>query len=440
MAYEFRLPDIGEGVAEGEITKWFVKPGDVVKEDQPLCEVMTDKATVEVPSPVAGKVIELRAKVGQKVPVESVLVVLEAGGAAAPKAHGHAAAPAATPAATKAATAAPSRPSTPAAAPAATATAYAPTPLRVLAAPATRKLAREMGIDIRQVPGSGPHGRIGKDDVRNFSGAGAAAAPINGGRVVEVRPGEYAPGTTRPIPAPLPSGPREERIPMVGLRRKIAEQMRKSKDSAAHFTYVDEVDVTELVLLRQEAKARGAALGLSVTYLPFIMKALVEGFRKFPALNATYDEAKGEIVIKRYYNFGIAVDTDRGLVVPVVKDVDRKSIYDLARDIQAISDKTRNNKIAIEDLRDGTFTITNAGNIGGLFATPVINIPEVAILGVHKIAKKPVVRDNQVVIRDIMYLSISIDHRIVDGATGARFMNEVIRLLEKPSLLFLGNP
>lgn len=438
MAYEFRLPDIGEGVAEGEITKWFVKPGDVVKEDQPLCEVMTDKATVEVPSPVAGKVLELRAKVGQKVPVESVLVVLEAGSASAPKAHGHAPAHAAAPAASKATAA--GRPSAPPPVAAPAALAVEPTPMRVLAAPATRKLAREMGIDIRRVPGSGPHGRITKDDVRNFSGAGATVAPVNGGRAVEVRPGEYAPGAARSIPAPMPSGPREERIPMVGLRRKIAEQMRKSKDSAAHFTYVDEVDVTELVLLRQEAKARGAALGLSVTYLPFIMKALVEGFRKFPALNATYDEAKGEIIIKRYYNFGIAVDTDRGLVVPVVKDVDRKSIYDLARDIQAISEKTRNNKIAIEDLRDGTFTITNAGNIGGLFATPVINIPEVAILGVHKIAKKPVVRDNQVVIRDIMYLSISIDHRIVDGATGARFMNEVIRLLEKPSLLFLGNP
>lgn len=438
MAYEFRLPDIGEGVAEGEITKWFVKAGDVVKEDQPLCEVMTDKATVEVPSPVAGKVLELRAKVGEKVPVESVLVVLDAGGASA-KSHGSAhAAPAAAKASAAAAPAKTQKTAGTVSAPppapvehVATAT-MTPTPMRVLAAPATRKLARELGVDLKQIRGSGPNGRVTKEDVRGFG---------QSSRVVEVRPGEYAPGNTQRIPAPLPTGPREEHIPMIGLRRKIAEQMRKSKDTAAHFTYVDEVDVTELVLLRGEAKARGAAQGVSVTYLPFIMKALVEGFRRFPMLNSTMDEAKNEIIVKRYYNFGIAVDTDKGLIVPVVKDVDRKSIYDLARDIQVISEKARVGKLGLEDLRDGTFTITNAGNIGGLFATPVINIPEVAILGVHKIQKRPVVRENnQIVVREVMYLSISIDHRVVDGATGARFMNEVIRVLQNPALLFLGNP
>ncbi|HET6205103.1 MAG TPA: dihydrolipoamide acetyltransferase family protein [Planctomycetota bacterium] len=436
MPYEFRLPDIGEGVAEGEVTKWMVQPGDAVREDQPLVEVMTDKATVEIPSPVAGKVLELRAKVGEKVPVEAVLLVIEAEGGRAAKAHG--AAPAA-PAKTSVPSAAPPAPapprpvpgrvSEPAAAPASarmpgeveTGTAVLPGRARVLAAPATRRLARELGIELATVAGTGPHGRVTKEDLHRAGdgrGEGAVAPPSR----------------------PPAAGPLEERIPLVGLRRKIAEQMRKSKSTAAHFTIVDEADVTELVALREQAAALAQGKGVRITYLPFVMKALVAAMREFPHLNATMDEERGELVVKRACNFGVATDTDRGLIVPVVKDVASKTVFALAGEIQALAEKARAGKIALGDLRDGTFSITSAGSIGTLLATPIINVPEVAILGVHKIQKRPVVRDGQVVVREMVYLSVSLDHRVIDGATATRFLNAVIRRLEHPALLFLEAP
>ncbi|MCI0587406.1 MAG: 2-oxo acid dehydrogenase subunit E2 [Planctomycetes bacterium] len=439
MPYEFRLPDIGEGVAEGEITKWLVKPGDVVREDQLLVEVMTDKATVEIPSPVAGKILELRAEVGQKVPVESVLVVIEAEGGKAAKAHGAApaapvkpASPAPAPAAARAPAAAP--PPAPKTAPirepapamaaasirmpgeAETGTAVIGRRARVLAAPATRRLARELGIDLGTVTGTGPHGRVTKGDLqRPVDGRGAGAPP-------------------------RPAGPLEERIPVIGLRRKIAEQMRRSKSTAAHFTIVDEADVSELVRLREQAAALAEPSGVRVTYLPFVLKALVAAMREHPQVNATMDEEKGELVVKRTVNVGIATDTDRGLIVPVVKDVAGKAVFQLAREIQSLAEKARSGKIALEELRDGTFTVTSAGSIGTLMATPIINVPEVAILGVHKIQKRPVVRDGAIVVRDMLYLSVSLDHRVLDGATGTRFLNAVIRGLESPALLFLGTP
>ncbi|HKB16925.1 MAG TPA: dihydrolipoamide acetyltransferase family protein [Planctomycetota bacterium] len=433
MALEFKLPDIGEGIAEGEIVKWLVKVGDTVKEHQPIVEVMTDKATVEIPSPVAGKILELRAQVGQKVPVESVLVVIEAEGGKSAKAHG--AAPAAPPpAAPRAIAPAPAPPPAPNAAPprepapamaaasirmpgdVEAGTAVIGRRTRVLAAPATRRLARELGIDLATVTGTGPHGRVTKGDLQR---------PVDGrGAVAPARP----------------AGPLEERIPVIGLRRKIAEQMRRSKSTAAHFTIVDEADVTELVRLREQAAALAEPSGVRVTYLPFVLKALVAAMRERPQVNATMDEEKGELVVRRTCNFGIATDTDRGLIVPVVKDVAGKTVYQLAREIQSLAEKARSGKIALEDLRDGTFTVTSAGSIGTLMATPIINVPEVAILGVHKIQKRPVVRDGAVVVRDMVYLSVSLDHRVLDGATGTRFLNAVIRGLESPALLFLGSP
>ena len=228
-------------------------------------------------------------------------------------------------------------------------------------------------------------------------------------------------------------------MPFRGLRRKIADAMSRSKSTAAHFTYVDDINVTELVVLRKQAKAEFAEHGVNVTYLPFIMKAIVEAMKQFPMMNASLDETTDEMVIKHYYNFGIATDTDNGLIVPVVKDVDRKSVAELARDIQNLATRTRDGKISIADLQGGTFTITNAGNIGGLFATPIINFPEVAILGVHAIKEDPVVtEDGRIQAGDVMYLSISIDHRLVDGATGARWMNVVKECLESPRRLLLG--
>ena len=289
-----------------------------------------------------------------------------------------------------------------------------------------------MGVDLHQVNGTGPRGRVTNDDLQSHLSAGGvatAAAPA---------------AAAAPTPAPrtpvaiAPTGG-EQRVPFRGLRRKIAEAMSRSKSTAAHFTYVDDINVTELVKLRKEAKAKYAEQGVNITYLPFIMKAIVQAMRQFPEMNAALDETTDEIVVKHYYNFGIATDTDNGLIVPVIKNVEQKSIVQLAQDIQTIAQKTRDGSISIDDLQGSTFTITNAGNIGGLFATPVINFPEVAILGVHAIKKTPVVTaDDKIEVGQVMYLSVSIDHRLVDGATGARWMNVVKDCLENPLRLLLG--
>jgi len=409
--FEFKLPDVGEGVHEGEIVKWLVKEGDRVEEFQPMVEVLTDKATVEIPAPKSGVILKLMAKEGEVVKVGSVLVLIgEPGEAAEP--------PSQTPEAKEkvktfegAVGTAPTRPSQ-----------------RVLATPATRKLARELGVDINLVPGSGPAGRITDQDVRAF------AESLKAGAVT--RPREKPVTAAGPRPQISPDQ-REERLPLRGIRKRTAERMHQSKTTAAHFTYVDEVDMTELVKLREEAKALSERKGIKLTYLPFIIKALVNALKQYPYLNASIDDARGEIVIKHYYNIGIATATDEGLIVPVVKDADKKSILELAAEIERLANKAREGKIALEELQGGTFTITSLGALGGLFATPIINYPESAILGVHEIKKKPVVRDNQIVIRDIMLLSLSFDHRLIDGHVGAMFTKELIKYLEDPKLLLM---
>ncbi|MFO1050731.1 MAG: dihydrolipoamide acetyltransferase family protein [Planctomycetota bacterium] len=440
---EFRLPDIGEGIAEGEIVSWKVKPGQPVKEEDEFVEVMTDKATVMITAPYDGVVKELKYKEGDVVPVESVIAVFEvgAGAASAPAAHGHAAPAAAAPAASAAAPG-------PVLTPAPRTQPKGPDfeqaePGKVIAAPATRKRARELGVDLREVQATGPSGRVTNEDLeRHLAGSRAvAAAPAArpAASAPAAKPAAAAPRAPVSI-APAPSGATEERIPFRGLRRKIAEAMTRSKHTAAHFTYVDDINVTKLVALRKEAKSLFAEQGVNITYLPFVMKAIVEAHRRFPMMNASLDESTQELVVKHYHNFGIATDTDQGLIVPVVKDVDRKSIAQLAWEIQDLAARTREGKVGIDQLQGGTFTITNAGNIGGLFATPVINFPEVAILGVHAIKKTPVVaEDGSIVVGDVMYLSVSIDHRIVDGATGARWMNVVKDCLENPNRLLLGS-
>ncbi len=405
---DFKLPDIGEGVAEGEIVTWLVKAGDPVKEDQPFVEVMTDKATVQLPSPVAGTVKELKFKEGAVVKVGSVIAVFDTvGGAtkAAPTAKQEAA-----PAQARATTAAPTAP--------VAAPAPARTSDKVLAAPATRRRAREAGIDLAQVRGTGPHGRVTNADLEGVSG-GAAAAPAR-----------------RPA-APLPKGPREERIPLKGLRRKIAEQMTRSKDTAAHFTYVEECDMTEIVSLREAAKAQTAERGAKLTFLPFIIKALIPALREFPYVNSSLDDASGEIVLKRYYHIGIAVDTKDGLMVVNVRDADQKSLWELAKEIDRLAAAARAGKATREELTGSTFTITSTGNVGGLLATPIINHPEVAILGVHQIKAKPAVRDGHIVIRQIGNFSMSFDHRVVDGMTGAQFLKRVLDTLEDPKRMLL---
>ncbi|MBM3990743.1 MAG: pyruvate dehydrogenase [Planctomycetes bacterium] len=422
---EFKLPDIGEGVAEGEIVKWLAKAGDVVKEHQAVVEVMTDKATVEIPAPAAGKLLELRAKAGDVVPVGSVIFVLETAGGAV-------AAPAAAAAHTSHA----------APALAAVGAAAAPTQRasdeKILAVPSARRIARELGIELGDVSGSGRHGVVRRADVEAFAKS-RSAAPAPAPKPAAAAPAALA----KPAAAPVSFAPqeRETRIPFRGVRRKISEAMVRSKYTAPHFTVVEEVDVTELVRLRETAKVMGQESGIKVTFMPFIMKACALGLAKYPMLNGHLDEATQEIVRCGYVNLGIAMDTDNGLIVPVVKEVQSKGILQLAQELNELAERTRAGKVKPDELKGSTFSITNAGNIGGILATPIINFPDIAIMGVHRITKRPGVvetpQGDKIEVRQYMNFSASVDHRLADGADGARFLVHVKRLLENPGLLAL---
>ncbi|MFQ5505335.1 MAG: dihydrolipoamide acetyltransferase family protein [Planctomycetota bacterium] len=404
---EFKMPDIGEGVAEGEIVSWKVTAGERVREEQDFVEVMTDKATVTITVPYDGVIKELRFGEGETVPVETVIAVIETGEAASAEpahvveaAHG---------AASQGVAVAVTRAS----------------PGKVIAAPATRRRAREVGVDLSSVSGTGPGGRVTNEDLKDF---------LDREKTVPATPDRHVPAVSKAMPR---QPGQEERIPFRGVRKKISEAMTRSKFTATHFTIVEDLDVTELVKLRNEVKERYAEQGVRVTYLPFIMKAVVAGLRAYPWLNSSLDESTEEVVLKRYYNLGVATDTPGGLIVPVIKDVDRKSIVQIATQLQELADRTRGGEVRAEELKGGTFSITNAGKIGGLLATPIINFPEVAILGVHRIQKTPRVVGGEIRIRDVMYLSVSIDHRIVDGADGARFLNLVKSCLEDPKKLLV---
>ena len=428
MPYDVKLPDIGEGIAEGEIVRWLVKAGETVREDQPLVEVMTDKATVEIPSPRAGVIAAISAAEGAVVPVGSVIVSIALAGeavaaAGTPVARGPASPPAesdttrwnneggAIAAPAQAASAA-RGPSTTAAAPAG----------RVQAAPAVRQLAKQLGVTLESVAGSGPGGAITADDVRAAAGGAPArtAAPA---------------AAAGPGPAPAATGVESAeagRIPLRGLRRRIAEHMRHSLDTAAHFTFVAECDMTAVVEHRSRLKARAEAAGAKLTYLAYVVKALIEPLRQFPFLNASLDEARGEIVLKRDLHLGIATATEEGLTVPVIHHADRLTLLALAGEIQRLADAARAHRLKLEELQGGTFTITSTGAKGGVLATPIIHHPQVAILGVHEVKKKPAVVDGAIVARDLGNLSLALDHRVVDGAVGADFLYAVIERLEHP--------
>lgn len=406
MAFEFRLPDIGEGVVEGEVVRWLIAEGDSVAADQPMVEVMTDKATVEIPSPRGGKVTKISAPAGQICKVGAIMVTIEeAGGATAAKAPE----PAAPPKTNGHRNGASHAPVAAAAAPRSS--------NKVLATPATRKMAREMGVDLSAVNATGDNGRVTRADVL----AHGSQAPA---------PTTYAPTTTT-------RDTTDERQPFRGVRKKIAENMHRSRQTAAHFTYVEECDVTELAALRKRAKARAEERGIKLSFLPFIVKAVCAGLKKYPIVNSTLDEAAQEIVLRKRYHIGVAAASDAGLIVPVLKDADQKSLFQIAHDLDALSEKAKVGKASREDLTGSTFTISSLGTLGGVLATPIINFPEVAILGVHKMKPTPVVRDGQIVIRDIMNLSISLDHRIVDGYEGAQFLAHVVSLLQDPTLMFM---
>ncbi|WP_126426648.1 dihydrolipoamide acetyltransferase family protein [Brevibacillus marinus] len=452
--FEFKLPDIGEGIHEGEIVKWHVKPGDLVEEDQVILEVQNDKALVEIPSPVKGKVLELKVAEGTVAVVGDTLVVFETAGAAAGE-------PAQVPAADAAAQpqAGTEQPgcdigaqinanltqpldTAAAAAPAGRAAGAAIARQHILATPSVRKYAREKGVDLAFVPGSGKHGRITRQDVDNYlaghtAAAGAGEQPVQQQQAAEPR-GTAAAAQAAPV-AQQAAWAEEavERVPLRGIRKAISRAMVQSAYTAPHVTLLDEVEVSELIALRQQAKPLAEAKGLKLTYLPFIVKAVVAGLKQFPELNASLDEEKQEIIYKKYYHIGIATSTEEGLLVPVVKAADRKSIFEIAAEINQLAAKARERKASPEELKGSTFSITNIGSAGGMFFTPIINYPEAAILGVGRITEKPVVKNGEVAVGSVLALSLSFDHRLVDGEPAQRFLNYVKQLLENPTLLMM---
>ncbi len=431
-----KLPELGEGVTEGELVKWLVKPGDSVKADQPIAEVMTDKATVEVPTPIAGIVKELKYKSGDVVKVESVMIMLESGSGAtaAPAAAAHKEVPAA--AHMNFAASAPATTAT--AKPAMTVAANGIFPpvadSKVLATPATRRLAREMGVDINTISGTGLAGRVTREDVMSTGGGSMS----NGAGAVSAKSSAPAAGMTIPRPAYQgPAGATEERVPMIGIRRKIAENMQKSKAIIPHFTLMDEANVTELVKLRDSLKEFSEKHGTKITYLPIVMKAMIATIREFPMFNASIDDAASEIVYKKYFNLGFAADTPNGLVVPVIKNADQKTIVELSKEILDLSKRARDGKLKPDEMKGACITITNIGSIGGTYATPVINHPEVAILGMYKIDEKPVIRNGQLAAIKVMNYTITADHRLIDGAVAARFLKAFIERIENPGKLMM---
>lgn len=446
MPKEILMPELAESVVEGEIVKWLVEEGAYLKKDQPFVEVMTDKVTVELPSPYEGVLLKKLAKEGEVVKVHApIALIAEPHEAQAgvplqaeeersivepglpPKDEGEALS-LFKPDTREVAVKNPFLEKEGAKA--------EPRSGRVLAVPAARKLARELGIPIEEVPGSGPLGRVRVEDVRAYAEKRAqAAAPAQ----------EEAPSAP---PALFPPPPRyvpprgyealEERVPLRGVRRSIAQGLWQSHLYTVRTLNVDEADFTALVALRERLKPEAERQGVKLTYLPFIFKAVVRALKKYPMLNASLDEERGEIVYKKYYHLGMAVATERGLLVPVVRDVDRKSLLELAQEIAELSLKAREGRLGPEEVSGSTFTVTNIGSVGALMSFPIIHTPDAAILGVHSIRKRPwVLEDGSIGVRDIMLLSLSFDHRLVDGAEAALFTREVIRLLENPDLLLL---
>ena len=432
MAFEFRLPDIGEGIHEGEIVKWFVKAGDTVKEDDILCEVQNDKAVVEIPSPVEGTVEEVLVGEGTVAVVGDVLIRLDAPGYEDLKLKGDEHAEEKAAATTEAQV---------------QATAEAGQPVaneqvetvdstkRVIAMPSVRKFAREQGINIQEVAGSGKNGRIMKEDIDAFVSGEQAAPAVEAPQLEEAAVEETA--APQAAPVVLEGEFPETREKMSGIRRAIAKAMVHSKQTAPHVTLMDEVDVTELVAHRKKFKDMAAEQGVKLTYLPYVVKALVATLRKFPEFNRSLDDATQEIIQKHYYNVGIAADTEKGLLVPVIKHADRQSIFALSNDINDLATKARDGKLAPHEMKGASMSITNIGSAGGQWFTPVINHPEVAILGIGRISEKPVIKNGEIVGAHVLALSLSFDHRMIDGATAQNALNYLKRLLSEPELLLM---
>src|SRR5947208_5079839 len=435
MPRPFVLPDLGEGLTEAEIVKVLVQEGDRVQEDAPLLEVETDKATVEIPSPVTGRVAKIHVQPGQTVKVGAVLVTFdeEAGRGGA-----------ASLGTTLARSAPPADHTTSATqqAPAATAAAATRGSGPVAATPAPRRLARELGVDIHTVRGTGHGGRVSDDDVRAAAGGRPPASAQPAAQpVAPERPATRKP--LAPVGAEAPALPRfeqwgaVERQPLSHLRRTIAERMTLSATLVPHVTHFDRADITELDAIIRRNVEPARQRGLTLTLTSFLLKAAAQALLEHPQFNASLDPAAGELVLKRYYHPGVAVATDRGLIVPVIRDVDRKPLPELQRELAALAQRVREGKATLEDLRGGTFTLTNIGALGGTGAVPIINYPEVAILGVARAREEPVVLEGRIVPRVLVPLSLTFDHRVADGADGARFATAIVRRLERPEQLLL---
>jgi pyruvate dehydrogenase E2 component (dihydrolipoamide acetyltransferase) len=401
MAFDFKFPDVGEGITEGEIVEWEVKEGQKVGEHQTIAKIETDKAIVEIPSPKAGTILKIYHKEGDTVKVGETLVTIgESGeGAEIPE-------PRATVPTTSVVGVLEEAPVT-------------VTEPSVLATPATRRLAKDLATDISQITGTGLDGRITEEDVRKYAEQkGQVSGIIRKVKKYDLY-GYY------------------ETVPMKGIRKSTAKRMIESVKAAPHVTQMDEADVTELVKMRERLKDAAQKKSVHLTYLPFVVRAVVAALKQYPYLNSSVGQEIEEITLKKYYNIGVAVDTEDGLIVPVIKGADQKSLLSLAQEIQTLAERARSREIDLADLKGGTFTITNIGFIGGTHATPIINYPETAILAMGRIYDKPVVRDEQVVIRKVMPLSLSFDHRVIDGVMAARFTNTIIRYLEDPTLVCL---
>ncbi|RIV21684.1 2-oxo acid dehydrogenase subunit E2 [Alicyclobacillaceae bacterium I2511] len=449
--YEFKLPELGEGLHEGRIERWLVKPGDGVHEDDALAEVENDKSMVELPSPVDGKILNILVEAGSSATVGDILLTLDVAGAGnaavAPEedvkttAVAQAGETATHPVQSEQRLVSDSEPASHHTHTEATGRVSR----EVLATPGVRKYAREQGVDLSQVTSRGENGKIAKADIDEFLRSDSATgiqgvfkeSPIVKPLVDLPDAGNALTQFVVEAEAEKSQVFLEERVPLTNLRRLIAQAMVKSKYTAPHVTVMDEVDVTQLVQLRAELKPLATQRGVKLTYLPFVVKAMIAGLRKYPQINASLDEARQELVLKHYYHIGIATDTDRGLLVPVVKEADKKSLWTIAVEIADLAKRARNNQLGPSEMKGSTISITNIGSAGGMFFTPILNYPEVAILGLGRITERPILRDGVVVGAQMMALSLSFDHRVIDGALGQNFINEIKVLLGNPRLLMM---
>ena len=425
MKFEFRFPDIGEGITEGALMKWLVSEGENIKEGQSIAEIETDKVTTEIPSPRTGKVLELKFEEGDIIQVEQVFITIdvtsedeetqvnekqevveeETAGVVGEVIASSEVIPPSNEVISNSKESIEKK--------------------KVLATPVARKLAKDLDVDITQVEGTGPNGRVMKDDIRNAKESLSKSIQQIESTKISNENLIYN------------EGENTERVPLTRIRKTIAEQMVKSRFTIPHTTAMDEIDVSKLVDFRSKFKDKLRTEDINLTYLPFIIKALIRALKEYPEFNSSFDEENQEIILKYFYHIGIATDTDRGLLVPVLRDADKKSIVEIAKEIEDLSNKAKNNTMELKELKGSSFTVTNYGSIGGLFGIPIINYPESAILGIGRIVKKPIVKDDEIIIAHILPLSLSYDHRIIDGASGARFLNLLSELLSDPEMLLL---